>query len=237
MCKNRSSKTDLILIVAVALMFCSSCAPTPGPDKAVAGALLGAGWGAGAGAVIANQTGSAGPGAAVGAGFGAAHGLITGIGFDKAEGTELEQQRQLDALKVQVASNQRALLGLQSELDERARRINAAAFSEQVFFDPNRASLRLGSAARLERLALAIKQNPYVTGIEVHGHADDLGDSEKNKQLSEARARTVVTFLAQHGLSLDTIKLLAHGADRPLATNESEPGRQLNRRVEVVLRP
>jgi outer membrane protein OmpA-like peptidoglycan-associated protein len=220
-----------------ALLSVSSCYPTPGPDKAVAGAVLGAGWGAGAGAVIGNQVNDPGPGAAIGAGFGAVSGLVSGIGFDVAEGEELAQQRELDALKVQVAANQRALLALQDNLDDRTQQINAMGFSDQVFFDANRASLRLGSAAKLQRLAEAIKQNPYVTSIELHGHADDMGDTEKNKSLSEARARTVATFLVNQGISLDRIHIIPHGAENPLASNETEAGRQLNRRVEIVLRP
>ncbi|MFN8390711.1 MAG: OmpA family protein [Bdellovibrionota bacterium] len=222
---------------AISALTLCSCYPTPGPDKAVAGAVLGAGWGAGAGAVIGNQVGDPGPGAAIGAGFGAASGLISGVGFDIAEAEELQQQRELDALKVQVAANQRTLLAIQGNLDERSRQINAVGFSEQIFFDPNRASLRLGSAAKLQRLADAIKNNPYVTGIEIHGHADDMGDTEKNKQLSEARARTVATVLVSQGISLDSIHIFSHGAENPVTSNESESGRQLNRRVEILLRP
>ncbi len=219
------------------LLLAAGCYPTPGPDKAVAGAVLGAGWGAGAGAVIGNQLNDTGPGAAVGAGFGAASGLAQGIGFDAAEGDALRQQRELDALKVQVASNQRVLAALQNNLDERERRINAAGFSEQIYFDPARASLRLGSAAQLERLSNAIKHNPYVTGIELHGHADDMGEVERNMKLSEARARTVATFLSMQGISLDQIKIVAHGAGQPVTTSESAPGAQLNRRVEIILKP
>ena len=101
------------LILVVALIFLSSaCRPTPGPDKALAGALLGAGWGAGAGAVIGNQVDSSGPGAAIGSGFGFVSGLIHGAGLDIAEGGELHQQREIDALRVRVASNQRSLLHL-----------------------------------------------------------------------------------------------------------------------------
>ena len=224
----------LLLLITILL---SGCHPTPGPDKAIAGAVLGAGWGAGAGAVVGHQVGDAGPGAAIGAGFGAVSGLATGIGFDAAEGDALRQQRELDALKVQVASNERLLLALQDNLDDRDRRINAAGFSEEIYFDPKRASLRMGSAAQLERLANAIKKNPYTAGVEVHGHADDLGEPQGNMKLSEARARTVATFLATQGLSLDQIKIIPHGAQQPIAGNETEPGRQLNRRVEVVIKP
>ena len=225
-----------MLGASLVLIF-AGCYPTPGPDKTLAGAVLGASWGAGAGAVIGNQLNDPGPGAAIGAGFGAASGMVQGIGFDAAEGDALRQQRELDALKVQVASNQRVLLALQDNLDERERRINAAGFSEQIYFDPSRASLRLGSAAQLERLANAIKRNPYVTAIELHGHADDMGDPERNSRLSEARARTVATFLSMQGISLDQIKVVAHGAQEPVTTSESEPGRQLNRRVEIVIKP
>jgi len=224
------------LTLLCALLAFSSCHPVPGPDKTFAGAVLGAGWGTGAGAVIGNQAGSAGEGAAIGAGFGAVSGLLTGVGLDISEGTELRQQRELDALKVQVASNYRSLMLLQDVLDDRDRRLNPTSAANQVFFDSNKASLRSGSAARLQRFAEAVKFNPYVGGVELHGHSDDNGNTERNRRLSEARARTVATFLAGQGISLDRIKLFSHGATRPLASNETESGKHLNRRVEIVLR-
>lgn len=233
----RSKALSLTFLSSVCACAALGCYPTPGPDKALAGAILGAGWGAGAGAVIGNQLNDTGPGAAIGAGFGAASGLVTGIGLDAAEGEELRQQRELDSLKVQVANNQRALIALQDSLDDRQRRINSAGYSEPVYFDSNRASIRLGSAAQLERLASSMKANPYVNSVELHGHADEAGSAEENRRLSEARARTVAGFLSTHGVSIDQMKIYAHGAQRPITTNETESGRQLNRRVEIVLRP
>lgn len=230
-------RTAIAFPAVVAIVGLGACHPTPGPDKSIAGAVLGAGWGAGAGAVIGNQLNDTGPGAALGAGFGAASGLMTGIGLDLAEGTELQQQREIDALKVQVAANQRNLLWLQNSLDDRSRQINSKSVLDQVFFDEGRASLRLGSAAQLERVADAIKRNPFVTMIEVHGHTDETGDVETNARLSEARARSVAGFLVNQGISVDTVKLFAHGAKQPLASNNLESGRQLNRRVELVLLP
>ncbi len=212
------------------------CHPVAGPDKTVAGALLGAGWGVGAGAIIGNQVDHSGAGMAIGGGFGAVSGMLTGIGLDLEEQTELEQQRELDALKVQVNSNQRTLAMLQAHLDDRDLGLSHTQLSSQVFFDENRASLRSGSIAQLERTADYIKSNPYIGRVELHGHADNLATVEANKSLSEARARSVATFLANRGVSLDRIELVPHGAEQPLATNESEAGRQLNRRVEIVLR-
>ena len=66
---KRLSKTFLVGSIST-LLACSN--PQPGPDKTIAGALLGAGWGAGAGAVVGNQVSTPGKGTAVGAGFGAA---------------------------------------------------------------------------------------------------------------------------------------------------------------------
>ncbi len=224
------------LYVALSLLLLSGCHPVSGPDKTLAGAVLGAGWGAGAGAVIGNQLDHTGPGAAIGSGFGAAAGLMTGLGYDVAEQTEIEQQREIDALHLQVASNQRGLAMLHERLDNRDQKLSMTSAPAQIFFDSGRASLRSGSVVQLERLAGLIQKNPYIGGIELHGHTDSSSDIEKNKELSEARARTVATFLASNGVSMDQITLFSHGAERPLASNETESGRQLNRRVEIVIK-
>ena len=227
-------KLRQILIVGFVVL--TSCYPQPGPDKSVAGAVLGAGWGAGAGAIIGNNIGAQPEGIAIGAGFGAASGLLQGIAYDMAEGADLEHERQLDALRVQVAANQRDLLALQTSLDQREQKLAQTSSGDfQVFFDPDTASLKLGSAAELERFANTIKSQPFMGHVIIHGHSDDTGDADRNERLSEARARSVATFLVNHGVSLDQIETVAHGSKRPVATNESEIGRQLNRRVEIVL--
>ena len=227
--------------IATSAFFCvaflSACYPTPGPDKTAVGAVLGAGWGAGAGAIIGNQTHNPGDGVGVGAALGAASGVMTGVGLDIAEGGELEQQRELDSLKTQVAMNQRALLAIQGTLDDRGRRINGASINDVIYFDANRASLRLGSAEQLERFAAAVRRHPFVKSVEIHGHTDDLGNAEKNQKLAEARARSVMTFLATQGISTDIMKVASHGAEQPLASNATDEGKQLNRRVEVVVLP
>lgn len=220
--------------VAVVLLcvFASGCYPTPGPDKTIAGSILGAGWGAGAGAVVGNQFSDPVNGAAIGSGFGAATGLLEGAGMDIAEAEELEQQRNLDALKVHVAANEQALVSLQRTLDDRDRRIETCPSVTQVFFDEGKASLRLGAATQLEHVADKIKSNPYIGTIEIHGHAEDLGDADINKRLSEARARTVAAFFMEHGISRDQLKLVAHGAKQPVVSDDTQG---LNRRVEIVI--
>lgn len=227
----RIASRGMLLVVLSAVV---ACHPTPGPDKAAIGGVLGAGWGAGAGAVIGNQVGAVGPGAAIGAGFGAVSGAITGAGLDISEGTELAMQRELDVLRVQVAANQRSLNRMQNNLDDRTRRLSATSSNTLVYFDEERAFLRLGSVEQLQRLASLIKSNPYISRIELHGHSEDTGDPDKNERLSEARARTIANFLGNQGVSLDQVQMFAHGATRPVASNESGAGRQFNRRVEIV---
>lgn len=230
-------RTPSRISIAFLLLSLFACYPTPGPDKTVAGAILGGGWGSGAGAVIGNQVGHVGPGMAIGAGIGAGSGMITGANLDAAEGAELQQERDLAALKVQVGQNQRALMALQDSLDDRTRRINSMMTSEQVFFDNERASLHMGSAAALERLANSMKGNPFVSVIEIHGHADDLRTPADNMKLSEARARSVASFLSNQGISLSQMKIFAHGDTQLSIGTQTDAGRQLNRRVEVVARP
>lgn len=227
----------LVISAGAAVAALSACSATPGPDKSLAGAVLGAGWGAGAGAIIGNQVNDTGPGAMVGSAFGAGAGLLTGIGLDVAEGQELESQREIDALRVQVASNQAELRGLVAALDDRHRSLAVTDNTDTVYFDDGSAALHSGAVQKLERFVESVRFNPYFGGIEVHGHSDDTGDAENNRRLSESRARSVAEFFGAHGVSMNQIKLYAHGSARPQASNTGAAGRQLNRRVEIYLIP
>ncbi|MBL7661174.1 OmpA family protein [bacterium] len=220
------------------VLFClivASCHPTPGPDKSVAGAILGASWGAGAGAVVGHQVGATGPGAAIGAGFGAADGLITGAGLDLAESTDLDQQAELDEMRIRVLENQRQLQNLQDSLDGRVKGAGIPQYSARVFFDDKSAALRSGSADDLQKFADLYKRNPRARKIQVVGHSDNASTVDENDKIAEARARSVAAFLAAQGVALDRIFVESQGARRPLASNEADVGRQLNRRVDVFV--
>jgi outer membrane protein OmpA-like peptidoglycan-associated protein len=216
----------------VALTACS--VPTPGPDKTAAGTVLGAAWGAGAGAAIGNQVNSQGAGIAVGAGFGAVAGMVAGAQQDIEEGTQLDQERKLAALKVQTFTNQMELEKIQARLDmpQGAPKTNAVY---QVFFDEDATSMRSGAVENLEAIAESIKTNPYVGTVSVIGHSDDTGNSEYNDKLALARATSVASYLASRGISLDRLKTSGAGAQKPIATNKTPTGRQLNRRVDVQI--
>jgi len=221
-----------LFAVSSAFLACSN--PQAGPDKTVAGALLGAGWGAGAGAVVGNQVSSPGKGTAVGSGFGAAAGLLMGLGYDLEEGVQLEQNRQLASLQVQAATNHNSLLKLQSRLDS-SLCSNPVGGVYTVFFDEDQTNLRLGAFTGLEAVTEALKKSPRYSRVLVTGHTDDTGRPDYNDRLADGRAKSVAAYLAARGLALDQIKIESYSAKRPVATNRTAAGRQLNRRVEVSL--
>jgi len=225
-----------ILIFSSTLVFgLISCGATPGPDKAISGAILGAGWGAGAGAIIGNQVETSGPGIAVGAGIGAAAGLMTGAGLDLEESSQLQARREIRVLKSHVQLNEEQLADLRDELNSRGRLLAATPSGTTIFFDPKLASIRTGSAEELEHLSQAIKQDYKIRQVLIIGHSDDSGSKDENEKLSLARAKTVQNVLVAQGVSADGIKVSGVSATEPIATNRSEAGRQLNRRVEIVL--
>lgn len=211
-----------------------ACSPQAGPDKSFGGMLLGAGWGAGAGAVVGNQVATPGEGVAVGAGFGAAAGLLHGIGYDIAEGNELEQNRRLESLHVQAAANERHLEKLQYFLDDSTGR-DPTGGVYQVFFDEDQTNMRLGAVTNLEQIAESIKVSNFVRTVHVVGHTDDTGNTKYNETLALARANSVKAYLAARGIPAVQIEVESFGATRPVATNTTSAGRQLNRRVDVYV--
>lgn len=222
----------------VALTFLSiflfACAAQSGPDKTVAGSVLGAGWGAGAGAVIGNQVDNTGTGAGIGAGFGLVSGAMSGAQMDAYESDLLQSQNELEALRVQNVANSKQLARLQYKMDEAVSGSSFGGFY-QVFFDSDSTSLRAGTVANLEAIGDAIKGSPYAMRINVIGHSDDAGSPEYNQTLAEARARAVSAYLTSRGISSDQVVVKNYGALRPIASNATDVGRQLNRRVDIFV--
>ena len=233
--RSKLTTSKILFSVLLALFAFTGCHnPQPGPDKTLAGAVLGAGWGAGAGAVIGNQLTSSGQGAAVGAGFGAVSGALSGGAYDLTEETQDRNEKELASLRIQNMANGQVLANLQAKLDQAiASSLGGGVY--QVFFDPDSSTLKAGSIANLEVIAESIKSDPHAYVVNVVGHADDAGTPDYNKRLAEARARAVSAYLGSRGISLGQIKVTSFGSQRPLVSNNTEPGRQLNRRADVFI--
>lgn len=100
-------------------------------------------------------------------------------------------------------------------------------------FDSGSSELREADRISLDSM-VNWHQEGNLRGVEVKGHADAVGTDDANKLLSQKRALTVAAYLKSQGVPPRKIKLRAFGEAAPLANNARSPGRQINRRVEVV---
>ncbi len=103
-----------------------------------------------------------------------------------------------------------------------------------ILFDTGKAEVKPESAAALEQVVKMLKQNPKVK-VYVVGHTDNVGVLASNIDLSKRRAAAVVQMLTtKYAIPADRLQAYGNGPYAPLASNDSEDGRALNRRVELV---
>ncbi|KAF5040366.1 OmpA family protein [anaerobic digester metagenome] len=105
---------------------------------------------------------------------------------------------------------------------------------KNIFFDFNKSTLRPESKNELENLVQLMKENPTLK-IEISGHTDNVGSAAYNKTLSQARAKAVVDYLIAAGISSNRMTSVGYGFDKPIASNDTDEGRQLNRRTEFKI--
>lgn len=103
-----------------------------------------------------------------------------------------------------------------------------------IFFDFDKATLRQESVAELERLIRFLNDNPTVK-IELSGHTDNKGTKEYNQKLSDSRSKAVVDYLVAHGVASARLTWKGYWFSQPVATNDTEEGRQMNRRTEFKI--
>ncbi|MFI5164374.1 MAG: OmpA family protein, partial [Bacteroidia bacterium] len=103
-----------------------------------------------------------------------------------------------------------------------------------IFFDFDKATLRPESASELERLKKLLTDMPTMK-IEISGHTDSKGADDYNLKLSQSRAQSVVDYLIKAGINKTRLAAKGYGKTKPIATNDTEEGRQLNRRTEFEI--
>jgi outer membrane protein OmpA-like peptidoglycan-associated protein len=181
-------------------------------NKAEKGAVIGAAAGGVAGGVIGNATGSTARGAIIGAVVGGAAGAIIGHQMDK-QAKELEQN-------IPGATVERVGEGIQ------------VTFESGLLFDFDSDNLRSAARGNLDELAKSLTQYDN-SNLLIVGHTDNVGTDNYNLGLSERRAESAARYLSSRGVvRMDT---RGRGEDEPVATNDSESGRQANRRVEIAI--
>ncbi len=105
---------------------------------------------------------------------------------------------------------------------------------KNIFFDFDKATLRPESTNELERLTKLLNDVPTLK-IEISGHTDSKGADDYNKKLSDSRAKAVVAYLVSKGIAADRLTSVGYGEEQPIATNDTDEGRQLNRRTEFKI--
>lgn len=200
--------TSLLLAVTVVASGCSSLSRT---EK---GAIIGAGAGGAIGGVIGNQTGSTARGAIIGAAVGGVVGAIIGNQMDKQAG-ELAQN-------IPGAKVERVGEGIQ------------VTFESGLLFDFDSDRVRQQAATNLRNLASSLDKYPN-TELLIVGHTDSDGPDTYNLNLSERRARSASDYLAGQGVARARLRTAGRGESEPVTTNDTDAGRQQNRRVEVAI--
>ncbi|NVB83025.1 MAG: OmpA family protein [Kofleriaceae bacterium] len=106
------------------------------------------------------------------------------------------------------------------------------AIMDKVQFETGKADLKPVSHALLDEVAKMLKDNPQVERISVEGHTDATGSADFNRKLSQQRAESVAKYLSSKGVKAARMEPKGFGPDRPVADNETDMGREANRRVE-----
>jgi outer membrane protein OmpA-like peptidoglycan-associated protein len=198
----------IVSLLAVGQMSCASW------SKAEKGGAIGAAAGGVIGAVIGDKAGNTAVGAIMGAAIGGTAGAYIGDYMDKQKA---EMDKDLQGAKI-----------------ERVGEGIKITFDSGLLFDFGKATLRQASKDQLAKMAATLQKYPD-TNILLEGHTDSVGTDEYNLQLSRDRAQAVGDYLESLGVASSRFTMKGYGESQPIASNDTDEGRQLNRRVEVAI--
>lgn len=198
----------VVVVVALAV---SGCASLSNKEK---GAGIGAAAGAAIGGAIGHSNGSTARGAILGAVVGGAAGAIIGHQMD-------QQAKELE-VAIPGATVERVGEGIQ------------VTFASGLLFDFDSDVVLPGAAENLTRLAASLEKYPN-TEVLIVGHTDSVGSESYNQALSARRASSAAIYLASRDVARARIRESGRGEAEPVASNDTESGRALNRRIEVAI--
>jgi len=198
----------LLVVGSVGISACASL------NKKEEGAMIGATAGAAVGGVIGNQTGSTARGAIIGAVVGGTAGAIIGHQMDQ-QAKELSQN-------INGATVERVGEGIQ------------VTFASGLLFAFDSDSIQAAAGTNLRELASSLQKYPD-SQLLIVGHTDNVGDDSYNQRLSERRSNSAASYLAAQGVARTRLAATGKGESEPVTTNDTDAGRQKNRRVEVAI--
>jgi len=197
-----------LLLFSMTVAGCSSLSRTE------QGAAIGTGAGAVIGGVIGSKYGGTATGAIIGAAVGGTAGAVIGQQMDR-QAEELEEE--LDGAEV-----------------DRVGEGIAVKFDNSLLFDFDSAQLRAPAQTELRDLSNNLQEYQN-TDLVVVGHTDGVGSESYNLGLSQRRATAAAEYLISQGVAPSRITTIGKGELEPISSNDTDVGRQQNRRVEVAI--
>jgi outer membrane protein OmpA-like peptidoglycan-associated protein len=218
-----------VVLMSAIIFLTAGCATIKEHKKTAIGSAAGAAVGAGVGYAIGR-----GAGAGVGAAIGALAGGTIGYMFDKQE--KEFKEALADSEDASIRREQRVLDEGNNQAMKREQEVLILSFQSDVWFDFDSAVLRPGAYKEIDRVAAILNRYPE-TSIRVEGHTDSIGSENYNLELSERRATAVTNALLAKNVDSSRIETIGFGEGNSIADNNEQGGRQLNRRVEIVIVP
>jgi outer membrane protein OmpA-like peptidoglycan-associated protein len=232
--KHFSQLSTATLLVAALLSGCSGGDLTTREKGAGIGAL----GGAAAGGLIGAATGHPGVGAAVGGALGLGAGALIGDQLQGQENRQKEQQKAIDQQRVELEKNRALIEELRKQNIEAKETSRGVAVNlPSVNFEFDSADLSREGRDRVNQISTIIRRDAPNRRVTVEGHAsrESAAAEAYNQRLSERRAGTVADALERNGVNGKNISSQGLGTRAPVASNDTESGRQQNRRVEVII--
>jgi OOP family OmpA-OmpF porin len=125
------------------------------------------------------------------------------------------------------------------EPEPKPKRVQVTAdhilIDEKIQFDYDSAAIKAESHSILDEVVEVVKENPDISKIHVIGHTSSEGKDSYNKKLSGERAAAVVAYLTEHGIEAGRLSSEGKGESEPIADNDTEEGKEKNRRVEFKI--
>jgi outer membrane protein OmpA-like peptidoglycan-associated protein len=149
---------------------------------------------------------------------------------EKARMEAEEKVREAEQARAEIDQFLKKIAGLQAKQTERGIVLTVG----DVLFAFDKSTLLPGATRNIDILVEFLRKFPN-RNLLIEGHTDSVGSDDYNLTLSQKRADSVKEQLVAKGISLDRITTKGYGKQFPVASNDSEGGRQLNRRVEVTI--
>jgi outer membrane protein OmpA-like peptidoglycan-associated protein len=209
--KTNFKIAGIVLTLASSTMMFQGCAKATKTQK---GTVIGATAGGTIGAIIGKKVGNTAVGAIIGGAVGGTAGAYIGRKMDK----------QAEEIKNNIPN---------AEVIREGEGI-IVKFESGILFDVDQYALKTNARTNIENLSTSLKNN-LETNILIVGHTDATGSENYNLRLSERRAASVRSYIISQGISPIRLSTEGRGESEAIASNETEAGRALNRRVEIVI--